>query len=549
MLLLTALVATAHAQDSWPPDAIIDDAAAIHITDEGLDAVTGLIPALIPGSIPIDTIEGEDGWWCANYAYELSNIWVGIEVAAADISPGNGVLDVSVDLMVQVNEASDLFNIWYEIACIDSSCPGYIEPFPVALDTTIALNVVTGDTGMPELDATIGDIVVDYADIGGAIQLDCWIGDINEVLEWFGLNLYDLLLGLVGGALDGAIAGFGPELETTIEDAFSQTTIEQELEVNGAVVDLLLYPNDVEITPDGVELVMAGSMSAREPALCIAGTDPGGSLRTDTPIPSIQGLPQGTHIGLNLSDDFTNEALYALYRGGLLCYELSGNEPLPINSGLLPLIAGDVFNDLFPETVPMVIATQPNSPPEAYFNGAHDVDMLVEDLDLHFYAEVDGRMARVVTLALDVDMGVDLLFDGSTGALEVAVALTSDNVTAEVVHNELVTGTDDIIESNFAGAFDTILETVVGGLLEGLAFDMPSLEGVGLTSLSVIPAGQQGDWLGVLTGIGETPYVGGDCSDCGSGGSGCSGGCAVGGPLLNFWSVLALTVVAVRRRG
>jgi hypothetical protein len=549
MLLLTALIGTAAAQDTWPPDAVIEDALAVQITDEGLDSVVELIPALIPATIPIDTIAGEDGWWCANYAYELSNIWVGIEVASADLTPGNGVLDVSVDLMVQVNEASDLFNIWYEIACIDSSCPGYIEPFPVALDTTIALNVVTGDTGLPELDATIGDISVDYADIGGAIQLDCWIGDINEVLEWFGLNLYDLLLGLVGGALDGAIAGFGPELESTIEDLFTETTIEEELDVNGAIVDVLLYPNDVQITPDGIELVMAGSMSAREPALCIAGTDPGGSLRTDSGIPSMSGLPSGTHLGLLLADDFTNEAMYALYRGGLLCYELSGNDPLPINSGLLQLIAGDVFDELFPETVPMVIATQPNMPPEAYFNGDHDIDLTVQDLDLHFYAEVDGRMARVVTLGLDVDAGADLNFDPTTGALDIGVALSSENVTAEVVHNELVTGTDDVIESNFAGAFDTILETVVGGLLEGLSFNMPAFEGIGLTSLTVNPAGQQQDWLGINAGVGQTPYVAGDCNDCSGEGGGCSGGCAVGGPILNFWTMLALAVVGVRRRG
>ena len=548
MTLLYALIAVAQAQQTWPADAVIEDAAAVQITDDGLDAITALIPALLPSEITVDTVADEGGWWCVNYGYELSNIWVGIEVSGADITPGNGVLDVTADLMVQVNDASDPFNIWYEIACIDSDCPGHIEPFPVALDTTVALNVVTGDTGIPELDATIGDITVDYADIGSSIDLDCWIGDINEVLEWFGLNLYDLLLGLVGGALDDAIADFGPELESTIEEAFAEATVEEEIDVNGAVVDLLLYPNDVEISPDGIELAMSGRVSAREPSQCIAGTDPGGSPRTDSPIPSIYSLPPGTHAGVLLSDDFTNQVMYGFYRGGLLCFDLSGSDPLPINSGLLQLIAGDVFDELFPETAPMVISTQPNASPQAYFNGSSDIDLIVDDLDLHFYAEVDGRMARVVTLGLDIDAGANLVFDAQTGAMEVELLLTSDNVTADVVHNELVTGSDEQIEANFAGAFDTILETVLGGLLSDLAFDLPTFEGIGLTSLSVQAAGQEGDWMGVSAGIGETPYVGADCNDCSGGDSGCGGGCAVGGPLLNFYTVLALAVFGVRRR-
>ncbi len=549
MLIAAALLAApAYAQQSWPPNATIEDAAEFQVTDEGLDAITEVIPSLLPSRIDLDTLADEDGWWCANYAYEISNVWVGIQVDSAAITPGNGVLDVSADLLVQVNDSGDKFNIWYEIACFDTDCPGYVEPFPVHLDTTVALEVITGDAGDPVLDATIGDINVSYDDLSDSIELDCWIGDIEEVLNWFGLSLYDLLFDLVGGVLDDAIADFGPELEETIEDAFSQATIEEEIEIEGAVVNLRLFPNDVEITPDGVTVVMGGSASAAEPAACIANTDPGGSLRTDSALPGIQGLPSGTHMGVMLSDDFTNEALYAFYRGGLLCYELSGNDPLPINSSLLQLIAGDVFDELFPETVPMIIATQPNSPPEVLFDGPHHMNLTVEDLDLHFYAEVDGRMARVVSLGLDVDAGADLSFDGQTGDLEVLLALSSDDVSADVVHNELVVGSDKLIEQSFAGAFDTILETVVGGLLEDLAFSLPTLEGVGLTTLNVQAVGQNRDWLGVMAGIGQTPYVGADCSDCSGGESGCSGGCAVGGPILNFWTMLALSVVAVRRR-
>ena len=97
MTLLYALITVAQAQQTWPADAVIEDAAAVQITDDGLDAITALIPALLPSEIPVDTVADEGGWWCVNYGYELSNIWVGIEVSGADITPGNGVLDVTAD--------------------------------------------------------------------------------------------------------------------------------------------------------------------------------------------------------------------------------------------------------------------------------------------------------------------------------------------------------------------------------------------------------------------------------------------------------------------
>lgn len=549
MLLLCALSTTASA-DSWAPDATIEDAAQLQVTEEGLAAVTDLLPALIPEKIEIgEAVNESGGTWCFNYEFYMGNLWVGIEVIDATLTPGNGVLDLHADLNVWVNDASDKFDLQTEVACIGTDCPGYVEPFPVSIDSQIALEVITDENGDPALDATVGDIQITGTDITDYLILDCWIGDLEEILNWVGLSLYDLIWSLVGGLLDSMIADLAPEIESLIEDTFSQATINEELAVGDATVYLELFPRDVIITPDGVTVVMSGSATA-DPAECIAVYDPAGSTRTDTPLPTMADVPAGTHMSIELSDDFTNQLLYGAWRGGVLCYTLQGEDPLPINTSLLGIIAGDTFDELFDgETKPMVIQTRPKVPPEAWFDGPHDVTAHVEDLGLNFYGEVDDRLALVVGMDLDVDAGVDLIFDGTTGELAIDVALSGDDVTADVVHNELVTGTDEVIEGNFAGAFDTIVETVLGGLLGDLAFALPAFEGVGLTQLEATAVGGQQDWLALWANIGVTPYEGGDCGGCGGDSSGCSGGCATGS--LGGFAMYVLFPVAfvlLRRR-
>ena len=542
--LLLLLSAPQVQAETWPPGVVIEDAAELHVTKSGLDAAVALIPALLPERIDIgEAVNTDGGYWCFNYEFKMDNVWIGVNLVDAVIAPGNGVLDIEIDLLVNVNDSSDKFGLDYEVACIGSDCPGYVEPFEVSITTQMAMDIVQGPDGFPVLDATLGDVNVAYADITEYLQLDCWIGDLEEILNWLGLSLYELIFGLVESQLESAIADFGPQLEEAVEDAFSAASIQQEIDVLDTTLNLELYPSDIILKPAGMTVVMDGSVSA-PPAACVV--DSGGSLRTDGPPPTLQSLPSGTEIGVVLSDDFINQAMYAVWVGGVLCYELAGEDPLPINTSLLGLFAGEVYNDLFPETEDMIIATRPVNPPVASFDGTHHMDIVIDQLGLEFYAQVDDRMAKVVGIDLDVDTGVDMVFDGTTGLLAVQVALSSEEITPTVSANELVVGTEEEILENFGGGLDTILETVVGGLLEDIAFGLPGFEGIGLTSMDVEAAGTQRDWLGIWAGIGTIPYEAAGCDE----GGGCSGGCSgVQGRSRTFWMLLLpLAIVALRRR-
>ncbi len=303
------------------PGAVIEEAAVVDVTDQGLDAVGDLIPALIPTSFEIPDMS-DDG---SIYEYSLSGAWASLSITDASITPQNGLLSLDVDLMVWLNDSSDPFDMYYEILWVLSdTCHGHVEPFPAWVSIELMLDVVDQGDGTYALDATLGSMDVTYDLASEDIQLeDCSIGDLETVLNWFGLSLYDLILGFADDAIQDAITDAAGDIETMIEDAFAQATIQDQLDINGVLVDMMLSPRDIDITPDGLRLIMQGSFDSTPAAECIEAYDPGGSPMTDSDPPAMGELPSSIspsyHVGLLASDDMLNQVMYAIWRGGVLC--------------------------------------------------------------------------------------------------------------------------------------------------------------------------------------------------------------------------------------
>ena len=531
---MTLLIAAALAE--IPAGETIDEAVAVQVTPAGFENVGAFLPALAPEQTYVDDTSDAQGWECLNYAYSIENMWVGVDINDTRILPGNGVLDVEVDLEVHVNGALDPFQLYFEAFCGGTDCPGYIKPFPVTVLTDIALDVVEVN-GVRTLDATIGDITYDNGLENSHISLDCGLQDLENLLQIFGLSFYDLIIGAVEGQLDSQLADLKTTLEETIESTFADLSIEQELDLQGSVVQLAVAPYDVDITPDGLTLIMQGSANA-EPADCIAEWDAGTSPSTEGAVPDASSLT--SDIGILVGDDFTNQLLYAVWRGGLLC-QVIDEDLFPLDSGILGLLTGGVFDELFPvdEVQPVFIATYPKQPLTADFTGAHDIDIPVRELEIAFFSEVDGRTARIVSLDASLDPGVDLVFNGTTGELEVDLDIGADEMGAVTAFNEFAPGREAEIEEAFLGSIGGILDTALGAALPELSFGLPAFEGVGLTSLVASGTDQ---WLTLGAGLGEVPYEAGSCED------GCSGGCASGPVGAGVWAMLALGV-SVRRRG
>lgn len=555
LILGLALVSMPARAEDWPPGATIEKAALVDITPEGFDAVAALIPALLPSSLPVDDVgdssEGAFGQcWLGGYAFNVAGVNVQIEVTDAEIRPGAGVLDVEAQLLVNVNAPGDTFELYTEALCISDTCDGYVDPFLVTVTTSMALDVVEGSGGSPALDATIGAVDVAYDLASDDIHLDnCAIGTVEDVLNIFGISVYDLLLGQLDGVLQGAVADLGPTLETTLEDAFASASIQQTVDLNGVPLEVSLAPAAVDISPAGMRLQMNGGLEAPA-AACVAAFDTGGSPRTDASSPDIGAAPNGIttpyHLGLALSDDFTNQALYAAWRGGLLCQDLGASAGLPLDTSILNLLTGDAFAELFPTSEPIGLRLLPRAAPTSAFGAGHDLDIALNQLDVEFFAELDGRKVRALSVGLDGTVGANLQFDGGTGALAVELDLDAGNLTPSVTYNELVPDANDTILGSFSSAFGNLLDTVVGGLLPDLSFTLPAFNGIGLQDLQM--AGTS-EWLGGYAFIGSVGYGSpdGGCGSDGCGG-GCSGGCAVGGTQLPHPAVFALGALVLLRR-
>jgi MYXO-CTERM domain-containing protein len=549
MVILALLTGLAFADH--PAGSEIAPSVALQLNEDGLASLSQILPAMVPADpVMVDSTSDESGWGCLGYAYGIDNVWVGLEVTGATITPQTGYLNVDLDLDVWVNNASDKFTIDYEALCIGETCPGYVEPFPVKVSLPFALTVVKPPApALPYFDAQMGQIQVVHNLTGDDIQLDCAIGTIEDVLNIFNLSLFDLIIGLMQSVIEDQVAGMQGDLEATIADALSAASIVESLDINGTVVDLKLVPDDVSIAQDGMEIFMLGAASA-EQAACVVDKDSGGSLKTDGALPGLDEIPASSQMAIQVADDFANQLLYAVWRGGVLCFEADEDtlDGLPLDSSMLTLIGGEPYAAILPsETKPLILRTEPEKPPVIDLDGDDDVNVLIEDLYVSFYTELDHRVARALRVDLDVDAGVNLNLDTTTGELGIDLQLGTEAITATVADDVLVKGHEEAIAEGVAGVFGSVVEPLIGGLVgDSLAFPLPVFGTTGLTAISVEATGPDEDWMGVYAGLGEVTYAGASCDD--TSGSSCGeSGCSVTGGGGFGW-MLALFGALLRRR-
>lgn len=544
-LLSLSLFSLPAMAETNPPDAIISNAVVADIPPDGFDTITAIIPNLIPLDIPVDDqyFEGGLGWGCVvDVWFDISNIKIDAAVADASITPQDGYLDFSVTLAVAINDANDPFNLDYELTCIEYNCNAYVDPFEVVVSSKVYLNIIDMDgDGINDLDAYFQDFDFDYSDFDGQdINIeDCALGTFEDVLNVFNWSIFDLLIGAIGPGLESGIQDALPDIEAAFEDAFAQATIQQTVDLAGTPLDLTIAPADIVIKPEGLRLMLDASATTPEGSACVASYDPLGSKATPSSLMPIGYLPPGisnASLAATVDDDFVNQALYSIWRSGILCFTVDSNTlgSFTIDTSLLGLLTGGSFDDMFPEAKPMIIKTEPKEPLSLNVNTAADVAIDVKELGLGIYVEIDGRSSRLLNVDLATDVGVNIPFDNTTGALSVNIDLDTDRVTPTVSYNEFRPDANAEIEASFAGQLDTILGFVdIEGLLGDLSFTLPSLNGVGLVSLDFAATGENAEDLGAFAALGEVPYESTGCGEGGCGGSSGDSGCSGGGCSTN----------------
>lgn len=548
-----------------PAGTELPTAVAVDITPDGFNSLTAIAASLIPTGVDIPDVylagaEETCIIWCWNwYEYEISTSGLGIDLALSRfrIIPRNGYLDLDVAVSVSVASANDPGNLYafgevIDLISVEESCDVWLNPTEIAATTRIDIGLDQGvvDVNVRPIDVNIDLRGLRIEDCTFAFVLDL-IDVLDDILGVFGFDLYALIGDAIEPVVEGQINRVLPALERTLEDALGALDIATEvplLDDTSLLIDV--HPDVLTVEPAGLRLGLAGAIAPTgRPAPCVSRLIGDGSLATPGAAPAIGDGPAGHHLGLHVDDDLLNQALWSTWYAGLLCQTIDGDAaaglglPIPIDTSLLKLLAPGAFDDLFPTSGPLVMVTRPAQPPTALIDGAHLVDVAVDELGLDLYAGLDGRLTRVAGFELTVDAGIDLDFDGADGTLAVGVDLPEDAIGVALTFADLNPSAGGALEQGLAGIVGTVVGPLIGGLTSDLAFPIPSFSGLGVQSLSFGGSGPAADHLGGWGNVGPVAYAlpeGASCTD------GCDAGCS-SSPAVGAWG-FALAAWATRRR-
>jgi hypothetical protein len=587
-LFATPLFATLAFADN-PLGQEIKDGVLVDVSGTGLGLVEDLAGDLVPPRTDLAPFGFTDSSGCvpfigcaSNLEVDLSGAFVELEIGQLALRPGTDALTLEVDLTVYLNRSNDPADLYLYaeilgLDLIDETCDLYLDPINLSFDAAVQLDLrhdpngrdLDGD-GQPDtqrLDVVIPPATWTWdADEGDFNFGGCGTADvvnvINDITSFFGFNIYDEILALIEPAIDDVVADLPASIEPAIEDLFQEFIINEEIDLLGTPLTLTLWPSTVTTAPPsagntGGMRVGLSTIIDVPAAACVEKYAIDASLATPSQPPQIgAGGGGGTDPAATafVDDDFVNHLLFAAWKGGLLCQVVSADSedislPLPLDTGLLTILAPNVFTDLFPAAAPMEIRIDPREPPTADPTGPHDFDIAAHELGVGFVADIDGRKSRFVEISIDADAGIDLTWDNAIGAVAIEVALDGDALQPTVTANEFKPESSDAISGQFSVLFDLLVGPLLDDALSGLTFPVGTIEGLGITGLDVGTAGTNGDWTGVHLEAGVPTYyaVGCDTSE-GCDTSSCSKGCSQGGAGGQVVFVLVPLVIAALRR-
>ena len=523
------------------PGALIRDAVILDVTPAGIDAIEALAEEMGPVPIPMDPISEQLGEMeGCDWSVQVTNLTVGVDFDHLSVQPISHGVDIDADTHVQVNDASNPFDLFLDAdgglfdSCnlLDMHCDLWVDPMDVSLGMEVWLEVSDpGGSAQSYMDAIVStpEHNLMQAFTSDRIQLDgCILATINDVLNFFGTDLIGTLVDEQVGDLFASLETELPgQIETAIEDGFQSASLDEELDVNGALLGVYLEPRDVMIEPDGIRVLMNGAFDAA-PAVCIAEFDPGSFSYQESPWPAVD-AGATHHASAYLADDLITAAMYAAWRGGVLCATLDPAElGFPLDTTFLGLMLDEGHRDAMDriwlgDPQPMAIGTVPRTIPELVIDGAYDVEIEAPEMELGFYALTQDRLSRIFAVEVDVAAGVDLSAVGD-GSLALDVAVDTADMNPVLTDTEFVPQYGDEIEANFSEIVLGVLDTALGPLLEDLALGPLDLGGIGLTSLVVGPAGPTDAFLGADLGMDVVDPAASCDMGCGSGEEGCAGG-------------------------
>jgi MYXO-CTERM domain-containing protein len=528
-----------------PLDQTLEGGAQIRVTPAGMDKVEQVIDDAVTDSLADGMCIGEndqgigvgDIVWCMNDDGVCNaGCNLGFNVDSVDLTPEPGLVRLRTQFDVQVDLPVSFDPIWGGRI---GPCTLDIHTTDTKVDALVALRIdeATGETRV-ELDdisdlqlnpsvsgcSFIGAVVDVAADVVSAALEVGFIRDllrplINDLLQSFipdpmGLEGVVDVAALFGGVAPGTRAAL--ELRV-VPGGYAYS------EGGGLSLGVITGMNADE-DPDSREPELDS-----EPALCvppIPAPDFGAAPASLDPSPrgSFSLLPAGMFRGdpdepdgdlaMGLSETFLDLAGHHAVTSGAMCLGL-GTDMIPqLNLGALGLLIPSLAELGSPEGHdPLLLVTRPQTAVDFTIGeGTADSPSLtahIRRLEIDFYAFLFERYVRGFTVALDLDVGINLEFatdaDGAPTLMPILVGLDSDNIQIKVLNEEFLREDRATLEGVLPSLLDIALPLIAQGLPP---IALPDFMGFRMESLVLgRVTTPEDDFLAITADLGVSPTM------------------------------------------
>ena len=324
-------------------------------------------------------------------------------------------------------------------------------------------------------------------------------------------SLVPTLLGTEGrGNLGALLAGFSPGLNAPVSLALAAGDPTRDGQVTNGGMTINMF--------GAIQSVRHNACVPRVSAPAMPSIPEWNALRMNT----VPGTTTAIDLGIGVSEEYLNYALYQVWDAGLFCLSAGTNLSQQLAAGTFAALPplNSLRTVIYPgSNAPLAIVLRPQLPPRARIAGGTNVmtdpllTITLPRVALDFYTWSEERYVRFMTLTTDISLPVNLQPDamGLQPALgEARVEMIEPSVNTQLISNDPAL-IGPIVQSILGPAL-----SMVGGAINPIALPSIPLPGSGGMSLgdvriTVPPRGVQGvtegmsRFLGIFANLSYVP--------------------------------------------
>ncbi|HEX6836787.1 MAG TPA: hypothetical protein VF334_09455, partial [Polyangia bacterium] len=530
-----------------PSDQVIEGGLQARITKPGMDkligAVINLVSSGLKGGICIAKVNYGvgcvNGGVCGNgtcggqpgcTASLLLQSADGKDKITASIDDGGNPL-VHVDATFDIHLPLDLD---YDACLTSGSCTLDIAsnhfndasqaPLEIAADIQTGIDAATGELTLSLAGISLKNFGLQFNDNCGSV-ISTILQTIIDLLNTnIGNTLTNLVLNLLKPQINTLLQSFLPKppgLAGTLDTATMLSSFNPPK--TAGLETFVVAGGYVAGKGGGLNLgIMSGMNSdsdpttrtpgfTSEPALCVPVRPtpqlgqapwmlPANVSRKDfllSPANEFSGMPDPVDpmgnvqdVAIGLSRTFLDLVGFHVYNSGTLCLDVGGSAIPQLNAGTLSVIVGSLGNIIEDRKAPLTMVLRPQTP-LTFTVGAGDmtdplIHIGISDMRIDFYAWLEERWVRLLTLGVDINAGVNLTVtkdaNNKPAIQPMLLGVDANNITIRVSNTDLLQETPQALEAVFPSLIN-IATGALGGVIKPIA--LPSVAGFSLDDLKI----------------------------------------------------------------